>query len=323
MLRRRSAARAAAEAVAFPLLVGSAALAIADLGRRIFRHTQIFVPSRAPMKSWDPADYGIPPEAVEEQWIETPDGQFLHAWYCRAEKPVASGLFCHGNTGNLTVSADVIPHLLRAGFSVLFFDYRGFGRSSGRPSVAGVIADGVTAAKFHDRIRPPELPSVLYGFSLGGAIAAQVIRRHHFDGLILQSTFTSLPHITRVLFPRLPLHLLAGDLFNTLAVVERLQVPLLVIHGTHDEVAPCFMGRQLYAACSGKKRLHCVEGGLHKDLFFREPEALIATIARFIAELPRDGHTFAVEESSPFERWSNDVLRKVRRSMRRKSPQHT
>ncbi len=207
--RGRKRKSALADSTVLPLLLGSAALAAAEIGRRAFRQTQVFCPSPDPVKSWNPADYGIPDGAVEEHWIETPDGERLYAWYCRAPKPVASGVFCHGNTGNLTVSADVIPHLLDAGFNVLFFDYRGFGKSTGRAGFRGVISDGVTASRFHDKIRPKELPSVLYGFSLGGAVAAQVILRHPFDGLILQSTFTNLSQLSRVLSPRLPLHLFA------------------------------------------------------------------------------------------------------------------
>ena len=318
-MRRRKRQAALTDALALPLILGGAAIAAADLGRRVYRHTQIFCPSREPVRSWNPADYGIPDGAVEEHWIETPDGEMLNAWYCRAEKPVASGVFCHGNTGNLTTSADVIPHLLNAGFNVLFFDYRGFGKSSGRPSFSGVVADGVTASRFHDRIRPKALPSVLYGFSLGGAIAAQVIRRHPFDALILQSTFTSLPAITRAIFPRLPLHLFAGNLFDTLSVVRRLQVPLLVMHGTDDEVIPAWMAHQIADACQAPKHLHTVEGGLHKDLFIRDPDALIWAVSQFISNL-QPGRTFSVDEPPILERWMDRALRAVRRAARKSQP---
>ena len=300
-----------------PLLIGGAAFVALDIGRRVYRHTQIFCPERAPLRTWNPSDYGIPEGAVEEHWIDTPDGEVLHAWYCRAEKPKASGLFCHGNTGNLTISADVIPHLLNAGFSVLFFDYRGFGKSSGRASYRGVISDGITAAKFHDTIRPQEIPSVLYGFSLGGAVAAQVIRRHPFDALILQSTFTSLPQITRVLFPRLPLHLLAGRLFDTISVVRKLEVPLLVLHGTHDEVAPCWMAHEIHDSCPAPKRIHTVEGGQHKDIFERDPDALIWAVSQFIADLPPRKHPLTIEDPPAIERWTDGVLRALRRAIRK------
>jgi fermentation-respiration switch protein FrsA (DUF1100 family) len=307
------------DAVAIPLLVTGAAMIAADIGRRIYRQTQIFAPSREPVKSWNPADYGIPEGAVEEHWIETPDGELLHAWYCRAEKPVASGLFCHGNTGNLTVSAEMIPHLLTAGFNVLFFDYRGFGKSTGRASYAGVIADGITAARYHDTIRPQSLPSVLYGFSLGGAVAAQVIRRHPFDGLILQSTFTSLPQITRVLYPKLPLHVLAGNLFDTVSVIKQLQVPLLILHGTEDEVCPCWMAHQLHDVCKAPKRIHTIEGGLHKDLHQRDPDAIVWAISQFVAELPSHHHADTVAEAPKLEQLADAILRMLRRAMRRRS----
>jgi uncharacterized protein len=303
--------------LALPLIAGSLAfMAGADLARRIYRQSQLFAPSPLPEKSWDPLDYGIPRSAVEEHWLETPDGELLYAWYCRSEKPVASALFCHGNRGNLTVSADVVPHLLDAGINVLLFDYRGFGRSTGRASVDGVVADGVTAAQFHHKIRPKWLPSILYGYSLGGAVAGQVIRRHPFDGLILQSTFTSLPAVTRALFPRLPLHLLAGNVFDTLSVVKRLQVPLLILHGASDEVVPSWMAHELHDACSSKKMLHIVDGGLHKDLYVRDCDALVWALHQFAKDLPRNTR-YPLEKAKPHEELIDAAMRTLRRALRR------
>jgi len=301
------------------VLLGGAALLSADAALRSYRHSQIFEPSPDPVKTWDPIDYGIPRGAVEEHWIETPDGETLHAWYCRAAKPVASGLFCHGNKANLTKSADIIPHLLDAGLNILFFDYRGYGKSSGTPTYSGVIADGVTAAQFHEQIRPKNLPSILYGFSLGGAIAAQVIRRHAFDGLILQSTFTSLPRLARFLHPRVPLHLLAGKLFDTIRVVRKLTVPLLVLHGTEDEVIPCSMAHELINACKTPKRIVSIEGGLHNDLYVREPDTLVWAISQFLAELPHHRHAATVEPASRYETFLALALRKCRRIFRRRN----
>lgn len=321
-MRFRKERRTLGETVGTSLMIGSAALAAFDVVRRIYRRTQLFCPDEKPVKSWNPVDYGVPEGATEEHWIETPDGEEIYAWYCRSEKPVASAIFCHGNTGNLTISAEAIPHLLAAGLNVLFFDYRGFGRSSGSATWRGVISDGVTAAKFHDKIRPKHIPSVLYGFSLGGAVAAQVIRRHPFDALILQSTFTSLPDITRVLFPRLPLHLLSGNLFDTVSVMKRLQVPLLVIHGTADETCPCSMGHKILDACgSEQKTIVTIEGGLHKDLFQRDPDTIVWAVSQFIAGLPKTTRVTSVEETPLLEEVTDSVLRSVRGCLRRK-PSH-
>jgi hypothetical protein len=279
--------------LAVPLLLGGATVAALELGRRIFRHLQLFCPEKAPVKSWDPADYGLQRHRVEEMWIETDDGELLHAWYCHADKPIASALYCHGNTGNITKFADVMPHFVAAGINVLLFDYRGFGLSSGMPTLHGVIDDGVTAARFHEKIRPKNVPSILYGFSLGGAIAAQVIRHHSFDGFVLQSTFTTLPDVTRIAFPKVPLYLLAGRIFDTLSVVRSLKVPLLILHGTADETCPCWMGHKLFDACTGRKRIYTVEGGLHKDLYDRDGDNLVWIINQFAQDLPRNQHDVA------------------------------
>jgi uncharacterized protein len=271
--------------LALPFAMGAAAFAAAEVARRIYRQSQLFEPSPDPVKTWKPEDYGIPPGATEEVWFETPRGELLYGWYCRAQNPVASALYCHGNTGNLTISAHDIPHLLDAGLNVLFFDYRGFGRSKGRATIAGVVADALTAARFHDGIRPRQLPSILYGFSLGGAVAAQLIKRHSFDGLILQSTFTSLADLTRVLYPRFPMHLLAGGLFDTSRVIKRLTIPLLIIHGTADETIPAWMAHELFDACSTEKRIEIVDEGLHKDLYQRSGQSLAGAVHRFATSL--------------------------------------
>jgi uncharacterized protein len=299
-----------------PILIGGATLLAFEIARRIFRLARLFNPTRDPISSWDPDDYGIPRAHTEEVWMESGDGEMLYGWYCRAEHPIASALYCHGNTGNLSNTAHVIPHLLAGGVNVLLFDYRGFGRSSGRPSMHGVVADAVAAARYHETIRPKHLPSILYGYSLGGAIAAQVTRHHSFDGLILQSTFTNLPEITRVAFPRLPLHLFSGQLFDTVGVMRKLNMPLLIIHGREDEVCPCWMANALYDACQSDKRVHLVEGGLHKDLWIRDPDSLVWAVNRFASDLPRNPHLIA-NPPRIYEQLIDATFRFARKHLRR------
>jgi fermentation-respiration switch protein FrsA (DUF1100 family) len=308
--------RSLVDMLALPLAISGTVMLAAGLGRRLYRRTQIFNPSPDPERGWDPAAYGIPAEAWEEHWIETPDGEHLYAWYCRAKNPVASALFCHGNRGNLTVSADIVPHLLAANLSVLLFDYRGYGKSSGTPSYAGVLDDGVTAARFHDSIRPHDLPSILYGYSLGGAVAGQIVRRHAFDGLILQSTFTNLTAMARLIHPRAPLHWLAGNLFDTLEVVRKLKIPMLILHGSHDEAIPASMARELHSAALGPKRIHIVEGGLHGDLYTRDAAALVQAMSQFLAEVPQRTEEMPLEPPSKVEESVDAALRLMRRLVR-------
>jgi alpha-beta hydrolase superfamily lysophospholipase len=304
------------------LLIGGLTIFALDAARRVFRSSQLFCPTREPLVSWKPEDYGIDRERVDEVWFETEDGEMLHGWYCRAERPVASALYCHGNTGNLTNTAHVMPHLMASGISVLTFDYRGFGRSTGRPSLSGIVSDGLCAARFHETLRPKDVPSMLYGYSLGGAVAAQVVQHHSFDGIVLQSTFTNLPDIARVTFPHLPLHLVAGDFFDTLAAVRKLKLPLLVIHGGEDEVCPLWMARKLYDSAGHPGRgIEVIDGGLHKDLYVRDAEALIRIINGFASTLPRNTEVF--DDPAPlFDRWIDGLFRYMRRSLRRAFVHH-
>lgn len=319
MVRRAKKYRSFAETAATPLLAGGITFVALDVARRIFRHTQLFCPSREAEKSWNPEDYGIVRDTMEELWFETDDGEMLHGWYCRAEKPIASSVLCHGNTGNLTMLAAIIPHLQDSGMNVLLFDYRGFGKSTGTPSFAGVVADTVTAGRFHDRIRPKNLPSILYGYSLGGAIAAQAIRHHPFDGLILQSTFTNLPDMAKATWPRLPLHLVAGSVFDTKTVLRHLNVPLLIIHGSADESVPCWMAHTLYESCASPKRLYLVDGGMHKDCYLRDPDKLIWAVNQFAAELPVRAQELDSPPPSAVDQWLDAAFRYVRRHLRRTS----
>jgi fermentation-respiration switch protein FrsA (DUF1100 family) len=299
--------------LSLPLLLGGVAIAAVEVARRAFRLTRLLCPERKPLISWNPEDYGIPRLRVEEVWFESGDGEMLYGWYCRAKKPIASAVFCHGNTGNLTNTASIIPHLLDGGVNVFMFDYRGFGRSSGRASLTGVVIDALAAARIHDKIRPKHLPSILYGYSLGGAIAAQLIGRFPFDGLILQSTFTTLPHVTRAAYPRLPLHLISGSLFDTLSVIRKLEIPLLILHGSEDEVCPCWMAHALYDACSGSKRIYVVEGGLHKDLYLRDPNTMVWAVNRFATDLPRNTPALSGQPSR-LERFLEGLRRYVHRA---------
>ena len=275
-----------------PLIVGGGAIVALDIARRVFRVARLFSPTRDPLISWNPKDYGIPPDQAEEVWMDTEDGERLYGWYLRAKNPIASALYCHGNTGNLSNPAHLMPNLLEGGFNVLLFDYRGYGRSSGRATVTGVVTDTLAAARYHDEIRPKHLPSILFGFSLGGAIAGQVVRQYPFDGLILQSTFSTLPAVTRVAFPRLPLHLVSGRAFDTVRVLRTLRIPLLILHGTEDEACPCWMADAMYEACaSPRKEIYRVQGGLHKDLWDRDGGAMVGVVNRFARDLVRRSTT--------------------------------
>ena len=298
------------------LLAGGAIAAGFEVARILFRNVTLFHPSRKPVLSWNPADYGIDPSSVNEVNFESYAGHLLHGWYCRARDPIASALFCHGNTGNLTLNAPNIPKLLESGISIFVFDYRGYGRSTGLPTVRGLIEDARAAAKEHDRVRPPFLPSILYGYSLGGAVAIQIARRTRFDGLVLQSTFTNLRDMARHRFGAVPVHLVVGNEFDSLEAIKKVDVPLLVVHGTEDKTVPHWMGQQLFDAHNAGKELMLVDGGAHTNLFAVDSDRVVESIRRLALRLravtePRS-LVSAVNEEEPRYRFRRHVRRMMR-----------
>lgn len=256
-----------------------AALSGLELARRIFRDARLFDCGTLPVRSWAPADYRLDPSRVDEVTLRV-DGNDLHGWYCRAASPIASALYCHGNGGSFAADLPAVRHCVEGGISVLAFDYRGYGKSGGRPSVRGVVRDTLAAAAKHDEIRPAGLTSILYGFSLGGAVAALAAQKNPaaFGALVLQSTFTTLRDIVRCLHPSVPLHLLCMKEMDTQAILAELTLPTLLIHGADDGVAPSWMAEALYEAAPNARELVLVEGGAHRDLFEVAPERIVTAI---------------------------------------------
>ena len=199
------------------------------------------------------------PARFEDLTIPTADGENLHGWWVRVDEPRGSVLLFHGNAGNI---GDRVPHielLAGAGFNVLAFDYRGYGRSTGRPSEAGTYLDARAAL---DAL--PDRPVIYFGESLGGAIALELALEHPPAGLILQSTFTSIRHMARLHYPFIP-RALVPDAYPSLDRIRDLRSPLLVLHGSRDEIVPLMDGEALYKAAPDPKRMHTFDAG-HNDM---------------------------------------------------------
>ena len=222
---------------------------------------------------------GPPPAGVEERWITTEDGQRIHAWYAGGPAPGATLLWSHGNAGNIGGRADVLLALARRGLRVLAYDYRGYGRSTGAPSEAGVYLDAVAA--FDHEVGRGTAPAriVCFGESLGGAVSIALAERRPCAGVAVVSTFTRLADVARRHYG--PLGLLAGNRFDSRARVSRLAMPLLVAHGDRDEIVPFELGEELFAAATGPKRFHRIIGAHHNDaLAFPDLLDAVAAFAR-------------------------------------------
>ena len=228
-----------------------------------------------------PADADLPYSDLE---IATDDGERLHGWWIPARGGAAGHvLLCHGNAGNV---GDRLPHaalLTAAGFDVLLFDYRGYGRSSGRPGEDGTYRDARAARA--ELLEQPgvDVARVLYvGESLGGAVSLALALEALPAGLVLQSTFTSIRDMARRHYPFIP-RALVPDAYPSLSRIGGLRAPLLVIHGERDGIVPPMHAEELFAAAPEPKQLHRIAGAGHNDLLTLAGEEWARTIAAWAA----------------------------------------
>jgi len=237
-----------------------------------------------------PETFGLP---YEEVWITTDDGVRLFAWWVpaptRSPAQAPALLWLHGNGGHV---AGRLPRLVilreHVDASVLLVDYRGYGRSEGAPSEAGLLADAAAAFRYLEE-RPGLDPSriVLYGRSLGGAVATQQALREPCAGLILESTFASIPAMAEHRFPLVPfVREVARTGFDTLGSIPRLTVPLLSLHGTADRTVPLAQGRAVFAAAgSADKTFVELPGVNHHDSHERGGERYYGALRDFVARV--------------------------------------
>jgi fermentation-respiration switch protein FrsA (DUF1100 family) len=236
-----------------------------------------------------PADLGL---NAEDVWLSPEPGVRLHAWFFPQPQAIAVArtellgtlLFCHGNAGNVSHRLENVYHLVHAGFEVLLFDYRGYGRSTGQPSEDGLYRDAEVAwAHLVERCGKAAGPRVVFGRSLGGAVAVELATRVGPDGLILESTFTSIRTLARFLFP-LPLPELPVR-YDSLAKIGRIRTTLLAIHGEEDELIPFADGRALFEAAPQSKAWYPIPGAGHNDTYVVGGEAYFGRLVAFMGEL--------------------------------------
>jgi fermentation-respiration switch protein FrsA (DUF1100 family) len=237
-----------------------------------------------------PADVGLAYEDVE---LVNAMGTRLHGWWLPRPGARLTLLFCHGNGGNVSHRLESLRIFHDLGLSVLIFDYSGYGRSRGEPSETATRADARAAWDWLLRRGADPGTVVLFGRSLGGAVvaglAAEVAREGAPPaGLILESTFTSVPDMGARLYPWLPVRLLARDRYDTVAALSGLRVPVLFVHSPDDEMVPAALGRALFEGYPGPKSFMTLRGG-HNDGFLVTGQAYPAGLARFLEGLRSPG----------------------------------
>ena len=235
----------------------------------------------------DQTVYGTPESlglSAEEVHFRTLDGPLLHGWWVPATgNAKGTVVYCHGNHRNLTHHARFVAWFPRHGFHLLLFDYRGYGRSEGTPTRAGTVADTMAAIDFA-LARDPER-TVVFGHSLGGAVAiVAVAQRPAVRALVVEATFPSYRAAACAALPILcPLAcFLVSDGHDPEDALPRIPPrPLLVIHGTEDDIVPFRLGERLHALAGEPKEFFAFQAGGHMTPWVREGRAFEDRMCRF------------------------------------------
>ena len=275
----------------------------------------VFSPSLAEFLLFQPSrgDPGEPPPLSGIRGtaitLSTSDGVRIQAWWYESKgkapsaegaeldsnvsplRPAPAVLFLHGNAGDISNRTPLAEGLLREGLSVLLLEYRGYGGSEGRPSEEGLHLDALAGHAFLvEQVGDPDR-IVVFGRSMGGAVAAHLAAELPSAGLVLEASFTSLEGMGRIVYPILPgffFHRLRGC-FSTLDWVRQVEVPLLVIHGTDDEIVPMHFGQELLAAGREPKDWFSVEGAGHNDVYWVGGASYFRRIGGFVGECAEGG----------------------------------
>jgi fermentation-respiration switch protein FrsA (DUF1100 family) len=213
----------------------------------------------------------------------TPDGQKLHGWFFPVSGKSPVLLFCHGNAGNISHRIENIKFLVKRDISVFIFDYRGYGQSSGRPSEKGIYIDGIAAYDYLteiEKISPDRI--VIFGRSIGGAVAIEVALQRKVRCLIIESTFTSTKDMAKTIFPFFIFSPFLPHHYNNILKIAGVTIPKLIIHGEDDNIVPFSMGNKLFAQATEPKLFLPIHGAGHNDTYVVGGEDYFEAIVNFI-----------------------------------------
>jgi fermentation-respiration switch protein FrsA (DUF1100 family) len=238
-----------------PIAVAAASGALYFLANRA-----IYYPSKYPQGFWDlQSQIG-----ASDVWLDTPDGVRLHAWWVRREDSRLVTLFLHGNAGNVTHRIPHIREIVAAGSSILVPDYRGYGKSEGRPTEKGLYTDSETAFRYLLGLGYRRRQIILHGESLGTAVAVELAGRRPCGGLVLEAPFTSGSDVAGSVLPVLGPMLVHS--YDSVPRMRWILAPKLFLQGDRDDIVPLRFGQALYAAAQAPKSFWVVEGAGHNNI---------------------------------------------------------
>ncbi len=242
---------------------------------RFFEQKSLYYPFSA--VEITPKDIGLDYEDVH---IATKDGVDIHGWFIPAKEPEGALLFSHGNGGNISHRLEKLQMLHELNLDILIYDYRGYGKSRGKPSEQGLYLDAQVTLDYliHEKRYEPD-HIIAYGESLGGAVAIQLAAGTELGGLIIEGSFSSIKDIARHYFPYIP-SFIYKTRFDSVRKIRDIPVPKLIVHSIDDEVIPFKYGVALFEAAAEPKKFVILKGG-HNDAFLVSRDLYLPEIQAF------------------------------------------
>ena len=239
----------------------------------------IFHPSAEIVQT--PRQAGLP---FQDHFFTSADGVRLHGWFIPHRDARATLVWFHGNAGNISHRVENIKLLHdRVKINIFIFDYRGYGRSAGSISEEGAYRDGAAALDFVRQQLAVEAKSlIIFGRSLGAAVAVEMALQFACRGLILETPFTSIRDMAKTVFPVLPIGLFLQTRFDVLEKIAQVKVPLLVLHGDRDDLVPYEHGQRVFAAARAPKEFYTIIGAKHNDTYLVGGEAYFERLRSFV-----------------------------------------
>ena len=228
-----------------------------------------------------PKDLGL---TYEDVYLPSTQGRKIHAWYVPCQKARATVLYCHGNAGNISHRISHVKIFHDLSLSLLIFDYQGFGKSQGKPTEKGTYEDSRAAWDFLTQdqgVEPEDI--IIFGKSLGGAIAIELATQVKPGALFVDSSFTSTQDVAKAHYPWVPGFLLNKYSYDSISRVSRVQAPVCFFHSQKDEVIPYAQGEALYKAAPFPKAFVEISGA-HNNGFMKSLSLYTRTIDGFIKE---------------------------------------
>jgi uncharacterized protein len=233
------------------------------IGVFVFQRSLLYFPSHRYVTLQD----AYANRAFVELPVKTPDGLDLKAWYAPATSKPFTFVFFHGNGDCLASASGIADLYIAAGYGFLVAEYRGYSGLPGKPTEAGLYADGRATidALVARGVKSENI--ILFGHSLGTGVAVQMAKEFHVGGVVLLAPYTSIAEMAQVEYPYLPAKYLARDRFENEKKIRNIHAPVLIVNGTEDQVIPPSQGRQLFDLANEPKELHSVPGRGHNDAF--------------------------------------------------------